>query len=120
MLPLPHASSKNSRTSTLAFSSAGTGLPPLQIAHPRILRRADTTEHDATRRAPAHPLKAYSPKCLEGGFSDVRMLFLCRGSHTALVHRHTLQIRLSCVHCVVHLTLRDVVGSLPALLLDRG
>jgi hypothetical protein len=38
----------------------------LQIADLRFLQRIDTTEHDATRRAPAHPLKAYSPECVEG------------------------------------------------------
>ena len=38
----------------------------------------------------------------------------------ALEHRHTPQTCVGCVHCVAQLTLREVVGSLPALLLDRG
>src|SRR5687768_13867512 len=67
-LPLPHASSKNLRTSALFFSSADTGLtPPLQIANSRFLQRVDTL-HDAIHWAPAHRLKAYSLNVLEGAF----------------------------------------------------
>jgi hypothetical protein len=73
-LPFPHASSKNSRTRALFFSSADMGPPPLHIANSRFLRQVDTRDN-ATWRTPTHRQKAYSPKCLEGGFSDVRMLF---------------------------------------------
>jgi hypothetical protein len=39
---LLHASSKNSRTRALFFSSTGTGvLPPLQVAAARLLQRVD-------------------------------------------------------------------------------
>src|SRR5215217_2979249 len=100
-LPLTQASSKNSRTRALFNFSDDTGvLPPLQIANTRFLRRIDTKDN-ASWRYPTHRLRAYLPECLGGGFSDVRMLFLCRGTHIALVHRHKPQIRVGCLHCVV-------------------
>src|SRR4051794_25340222 len=53
-----------------------------------LLNRPRHGKHDATRRAPAHRRKAYSPNSVEG-FSDVRALFLCPEAHTTLEHRLT-------------------------------
>jgi hypothetical protein len=68
---LTHASSKNSCTRALFFSSADIGfLSPLQIANSSYLQRVDTL-HDAIRWGPAHRLKAYSLNVLEGAFPKV-------------------------------------------------
>src|SRR5215204_1456748 len=70
-LPLPHASSKNLRARALFFSSADTGasFPSLPT---RFSLPGRHHAHDATRRPPAHRLEAYSHKCLEEEFCEVR------------------------------------------------
>src|SRR5919112_4251871 len=73
MLPLPHASPRNSRTRSLFFSSTDTGPPShLQIANSHFRQRVHTL-HDATWGPPAHRLKAYSPEFREDKFSEGRL-----------------------------------------------
>src|SRR5215203_947065 len=78
-LPLPHASSKNLRARALFFSSADTGasFPSLPT---RFSLPGRHHAHDATRRPPAHRLEAYSHKCLEEEFSEVRGSNLSRSA----------------------------------------
>src|SRR5829696_517302 len=67
-----------------AHSTAGAGDKPNLLVNPvlhdtppssRLGRRGTlpTSKHDATYPSPAHRKKGYSPKCLEGRFSEVRL-----------------------------------------------
>src|SRR5215211_9174076 len=82
-LPLTHTSSHHQRVRALFFSSSNTGASFSSLPTRLSLAGAMHHAHDATRRKDAaHRLKAYSPKCPEVEFCELRNDGVLGSSHT--------------------------------------